>query len=110
MSISAATPLAGDERAFHDVVEPFRRALLLHCYRMLGSPADAEDAVQETFLRAWRGRARFQGRSSRQALVAMRKSQVWTDERPWNRARPRQARRNVSWTASSASAGEPSMR
>jgi RNA polymerase sigma-70 factor, ECF subfamily len=69
MSISAATPLAGDERAFHDVVEPFRRALLLHCYRMLGSPADAEDAVQETFLRAWRGRARFQGRSSVQTWL-----------------------------------------
>lgn len=64
MSISAATPLARDERAFHELVEPFRRPLLLHCYRMLGSPADAEDAVQETFLRAWRGRARFEGRSS----------------------------------------------
>src|SRR5437588_931009 len=54
----------GDERAFAELVEPFRRELHAHCYRMLGSLQDAEDALQETLLRAWRGLTRFEGRSS----------------------------------------------
>jgi RNA polymerase sigma-70 factor (ECF subfamily) len=49
---------------FVELTEPHRRELYHHCYRMLGSPAEAEDAVQETYLRAWRGFAGFQGRSS----------------------------------------------
>jgi RNA polymerase sigma-70 factor (ECF subfamily) len=55
---------AGDERAFRDLVEPYRRALQVHCYRMLGSPQDAEDIVQETLLRAWRALERFEPRAS----------------------------------------------
>ena len=54
----------GDEDAFARLVEPHRSALQAHCYRMLGSRVDAEDAVQETMLAAWRGLARFEGRSS----------------------------------------------
>src|SRR5262245_10452430 len=55
---------AGDGRAFGLLVEPHRRELHAHCYRMLASLHDAEDALQETLLRAWRGLARFEGRSS----------------------------------------------
>src|SRR5512144_2836003 len=45
-------------------LERHRAPLIAHCYRMLGSPFEAEDAVQETLLRAWRGRERFEGRSA----------------------------------------------
>jgi RNA polymerase sigma-70 factor (ECF subfamily) len=55
---------AGDEAAFERLVGPYRGELQAHAYRMLGSVHDAEDAMQEAMLRAWRGIARFEGRSS----------------------------------------------
>jgi RNA polymerase sigma-70 factor, ECF subfamily len=54
---------SGDASTFAALAERYRRQLHVHCYRMLGSIDDAEDLVQETFLRAWRGRAGFEGRS-----------------------------------------------
>ncbi len=56
-----AAARAGDEAEFAVLVDRHRRALHVHCYRMLGSFEEAEDVVQETFLRAWRARDRFEG-------------------------------------------------
>ena len=58
-----------DEPAFSGLAERHRRELHVHCYRMLGSFEDAEDAVQETFLRAWRRRETFEGRSTLRAWL-----------------------------------------
>jgi RNA polymerase sigma-70 factor (TIGR02960 family) len=55
---------AGDEEAFRELSEPYRRELQLHCYRILGSVQDAEDMVQETLLAAWRSLEAFEGRAS----------------------------------------------
>ena len=54
----------GDEDAYARLLAPYRSELHAHCYRMLGSVHDAEDALQDASLRAWRGLARFEGRSS----------------------------------------------
>jgi RNA polymerase sigma-70 factor (TIGR02960 family) len=55
---------AGDENAFRALVEPHRRELLVHCYRMLGSLHDAEDVLQDVLLAAWHGLKGFEGRAS----------------------------------------------
>src|SRR4249919_1311722 len=55
---------AGDGDAFRELVQPHLRELQVHCYRMLGSFQDAEDALQESLLAAWRGLDTFQGRAS----------------------------------------------
>lgn len=54
----------GDEGAFARLVTPLRRELHAHCYRMIGSAHDADDALQDALVRAWKGLARFEGRSS----------------------------------------------
>ncbi|HYT26428.1 MAG TPA: sigma-70 family RNA polymerase sigma factor, partial [Actinomycetota bacterium] len=56
--------VAGDEEAFRQLVAPFERELKVHCYRMLGSVQDAEDALQDALLAAWQGLAGFEGRAS----------------------------------------------
>jgi RNA polymerase sigma-70 factor (TIGR02960 family) len=58
-----------DEAAFAELAERHRRELHVHCYRMLGSFQDAEDAVQETFLKAWRARTTYEGRSTVRAWL-----------------------------------------
>ena len=95
--VDAAT--AGDSAAFAEVTERHRRELHVHCYRMLASFDEAEDAVQETFLRAWRGRERFDGSSLFRAWLYRIATNVCLD------MRRRSARRIRSWTRSPKSGG-----
>jgi RNA polymerase sigma-70 factor (ECF subfamily) len=88
-----AAARAGDESAFGALVEGYRRELQLHCYRMVGSFEDSEDLVQETFLRAWRKRKSFQGRSTFRAWLYGIATNACLDALARNprRALPRQA-------------------
>lgn len=60
---------AGDQEAFERLVDPYRRQLLVHCYRILGSFEDAEDMLQETLVRVWKRLNSFEGRSSLRAWL-----------------------------------------
>jgi RNA polymerase sigma-70 factor (TIGR02960 family) len=60
---------AGDGQAFQELTDPYRGELQLHCYRILGSLADAEDVMQETLLAAWQGLPQYQGRASLRAWL-----------------------------------------
>jgi RNA polymerase sigma-70 factor, ECF subfamily len=68
-AVVTAAATAGDQSAFSELAERYRRELQLHCYRMLGSYDESEDLVQETYLRAWRKRASFEGRSTFRAWL-----------------------------------------
>jgi RNA polymerase sigma-70 factor (TIGR02960 family) len=67
--MTSTTPTTLDRASFEATVERHRRELHVHCYRMLGSFEESEDLVQETFLRAWRGRETFAGRASLRAWL-----------------------------------------
>src|SRR5258708_1864643 len=64
MNTVLARARGGDDQAFGELTDPYRRELELHCYRILGSVQDAEDMLQETLLAAWRGLSGYEGRAS----------------------------------------------
>src|SRR5436190_21537876 len=75
----------GDEGAFESLIEPYRSELQAHAYRMVGSLHDAEDAMRETLIRAWRGIGRFEGRSSLRSwlyTIATNSSLLLIERRP----------------------------
>ncbi len=75
-----AAALDGDSAAFAALVEPYRRPLLRHGYRLSGSLADAEDLVQETFLRAWNQLPAFQGSGAFRSWLYTIATRLWLDE------------------------------
>lgn len=74
------TARAGNSAAFTALVEPYRKPLLVHCYRMSGSLDDAEDLVQETFLRAWGKLKSFDGSGSFRNWLYVIATRLWLDE------------------------------
>ncbi len=111
---------AGDEQAFRELTDPYRSELLLHCYQILGSVADAEDMLQDTLLAAWRGLSTFEGRSSvrawlhkiavptsrpgrRPAMTAKSRSS-WRSSPPCSTCRPASA---PCWCSATSSATTP---
>src|SRR3954469_13106702 len=70
LSATLSRARAGDEDAFRELTDPYRRELQLHAYRIVGSAQDAEDLVQETLLAAWRGLEHYEERASVRACVS----------------------------------------
>jgi len=91
---------AGDGEAFGELIDPYRGELLAHCYRILGSVADAEDVLQEALLAAWRSLGRFDGRSLRAWLYRIATNRCLNYLRDESR-RPQSARlpdQGAGWT------------
>jgi RNA polymerase sigma-70 factor (TIGR02960 family) len=84
---------AGDEDAFRELTEPYRRELQLHIYRIVGSAQDAEDLLQETLLAAWRGLERFEERASVRAWLYRIATNRSLDALRASRRRPEELRR-----------------
>lgn len=84
-----------DERAFALLIEPHRRALHLHCYRMLGSLHDADDALQETMLRAWKGSDRYEPRAQLSTWLHAIATNVCLTAIAHQRARPAEVREDL---------------
>jgi RNA polymerase sigma-70 factor (ECF subfamily) len=82
-----ARAVAGDDDAFAQLVAAYRRPVFRHCYRMLGSGADAEDATQDTLVKAWRGLAGYDGAGSIGAWLHRIATNVCLDEHRARRAR-----------------------
>ena len=89
----ALAAAAGDESAFAELAERYRRELQVHCYRLLGSFDEAEDLVQEALLRAWRRRSTFSGRSTFRAWLYAIGTNAYLDVL---KRRPRRAATHVS--------------
>ena len=88
--VTLARARSGDEDAFRELTEPYRRELQLHIYRIVGSAQDAEDMLQETLLAAWRGLARFEERASLRAWLYRIATNRSLDALRANRRRPEQ--------------------
>ena len=97
----------GDETAFGSLIDPFRGELHAHCYRMLGSVHDAEDALQEATLRAWRGLARFEGRSSLRSWLYTIATNTCLNHIARRPKRVMPLEYGPSWDASKDGMGEP---
>jgi RNA polymerase sigma-70 factor (TIGR02960 family) len=93
---------AGDGEAFRELVEPYQRELQVHCYRILGSAQDAEDALQETLLTAWRSLDGFEQRSSLRTWLY----RIATT-RSLNALRSSSRRRPMAWPSRDVDPPEP---
>ena len=91
--LTLARARAGDEDAFRELTDPYRRELQLHAYRIVGSMQDAEDLLQETLLAAWRGLAQFQERASVRAWLYRIATNRSLDALRASRRRPEDMRR-----------------
>jgi RNA polymerase sigma-70 factor (TIGR02960 family) len=100
----------GDARAFERLIAPFERELHVHCYRMLGAVHDADDAMQETLLRAWRGIPRFEPRGPLGAWLYRIATNVCLTELQDRARRPKLSRHPLDGPAGSADEGATPIR